>query len=119
MAISPPFMEIKSVSTKEIDSTPLLIYGFDNASFVDSIWLCNTTNKEIFVSMHRLIERNLVADTFPFVSFYVLSAYESKEILKGSVLNMEPGDLLYGYTSYSGDRFTSHVSGRVLTEVVV
>lgn len=119
MAVSAPFVEIKSTSTKDIDSTPLIIYGFDNASFIDSIWVCNTTNKEIFINIQRLIERDLVTSTTNFVNYYVLAPYESKEILKGSVLNMEPGDLLYGFTNFSGDRFDSHVSGRLVTEVVV
>lgn len=113
-----PYIVPKCVSTKDIDSTPLLIYGFDNSSFVDSIWLCNTTNKEIFITIQRLIERNLVTSTSNFANYYVMEPYESKEILKGSILNMEPGDLLYGFTSYSGDRFDSHVSSRLLTEVV-
>lgn len=119
MAVSAPFVVPKRTPTKQIDSTPLLVYGSDNRSFVDGIWVCNTNNKEIFVSFHTLDERNLVADNYQLLNNQLLSPYESKELLKGAVIFMEPGDLMYGYTSYSGDTFDCHVSYRDLTEVVI
>ena len=119
MAASPPFAVQKRTPTKQVDSTPLIVYGSDNGSFIDGILVCNTNNKEIFVSFHTLDERNLVADTHMVSNNQVLSPYETKELLKGATLFMEPGDLMYGYSSFSGDTFDCHISYRDLTEVVV
>ena len=119
MAVSPPFIVQKRTPTKQVESTPLLVYGANNGSFVDGIWVCNTNNKEIFVSFQTLDERNLEADTYQLINNQVLAPYESKELLKGAIIFMEPGDLMYGYSSFSGDTFDCHVSYRDLTEVVV
>lgn len=118
MATSRPFVTIRRTATKQIDSTPLLVYGSENSSFVDSIWVCNRNNKDIFVNFQTLDERNNEADDFQLMNSIVLTPYESKELLKGAIINMEPGDLMYGYTTYSGDRFDCHVSYRELNEIL-
>lgn len=118
MATSPPFTKVRRTATKQIDSTPLLVYGSDNASFVDSIWVCNKNDKNIFVNFTTLDERNNETNDFQLINSIVLTPYESKELLRGAIINMEPGDLMYGYTTYGGDTFDCHVSFRELLEVV-
>lgn len=123
MAVSPPFTKVKRTSTIQVDSTPLVVYGSDNASFIDSIFVCNTNDKEIFVSFKTLEEREhnnqLIVTNPQLYNFIPVGPYETKAIVPTDILNMEPGDLLYGYSSYSGDTFDCHVCYRELTEVVV
>ena len=102
----------------QIDSTPLLVYGSDNASFVDGIWVCNTNNKDIFVNFTTLDERNLVTTSAQLMNYVALKPYESKELLQGAIIIMEPGDLMYGYTTYDNDTFDCHVTYRELNEVL-
>jgi hypothetical protein len=118
MANNLPPARPRKVSTRQIDSTPQLIYGFDNASFVHSIFICNTTNKEIFVSLNTLEERGDNVISPQLYQNQVFAPYETRDLLKGSVLIMQPGDLVYANSSFSGDRFDSHVSSLELTEVI-
>jgi hypothetical protein len=117
MVATPPFTTVKRTATKQIGSTPLLVYGSDNASFIDGIWVCNTTNDEIFVNFSTLDERNLVAQDSQVMNMVVLNPYESKDLLKGAIIIMEPGDLMYGYTTDSAALFDCHISHRILNEV--
>lgn len=119
MAASPPFIKVKRTSTMQVDSTPLIVYGADNASFIDSILICNTNNKEIFVSFKTFEERNLITTNPQLYNFVPVAPYETKTIIPEDVVNMEPGDLLYGYSTFSGDTFDCHVNYRELTEVVI
>lgn len=123
MTISPPFVIIKRTSTIQVDSTPLIVYGFDNASWIDSILVCNTNDKQIFVSFKALQEREVDGQPITInpqiYNFVPVAPYETKTIIPEDVINMEPGDLLYGYSSYSGDTFDCHVNSRLSTEVVV
>lgn len=118
MAISPPFMKPKRTVTIQVDSTPLVVYGSDNASFIDSIFVCNTNNEQILVNFHTLQERNLEFTKSQLYNFVPIAPYETKTIVPQDVLIMEPGDILEGYSSSSGDTFDCHVNYRDLTEVV-
>lgn len=118
MAVSLPFTTVRCTITTDIDSTPLIVYGFDNASFIDTIWICNKNDKNIFVSFTKLVERNLEVISGQFANNIPFAPYESKEVLKGAVTYMQPGDLMYAYSSYSGDRFDCDIASRELNEIL-
>lgn len=112
-----PWVNFTSAIAVSVDSTPLIIYGAANNSIVDSIFICNTSGKEIFVNLYILTAgREVVESSFLEYNLQVLKDTKI-EILKGSVLIMQAGDILYGYSDFSGNTFDCIAPYRELLEV--
>jgi hypothetical protein len=94
--------------------------GSSHACIIDSIFVCNTTNRDIFVSVYTLTERLIdsvltAQNTFKFFK-RVVPALKTIELLEGAGFNMEQGDLLYAFSDQSSNLFDSNVSYRELRE---
>jgi len=78
---------------------------------VDSIFLTNLMQKDISVtlSFFRSGEYYILANDFS------IPPNSSVDILVGSTLTFQPGDLLYAASNYSNNTFNSFVSYRELT----
>jgi len=115
-----PWVDFFSSLTSSIDSTPLIVCGKEKTSIVDSIFVCNTTEQDIFVDVTILGERDSVATTVYRVKNHLLPKNGSAELISvnqvDSVLILQAGDLLYANSDFSGNTFDSIVSGRQLLE---
>jgi len=112
-----PWVNFNSSPTTAVDSTPLILFGAANNSIVDSIFVCNTSGREIFVNLYLLTERDPPTAINTFIEFNLQILKDQKiELIKGSVLNMQAGDLMYGYSDFSGNTFDCIVSYRQLLE---
>lgn len=111
-----PWVNCKSAIAVSVDSTPLIIYGAANASIFDTIFICNTSGREIFVNLYVLTAGRDVVES-PFLEYKLQVLKDTKiDILKGSILIMEPGDILYGYSDFSGNTFDCIAPYRQLLE---
>jgi hypothetical protein len=111
-----PWIVPFNVPSQGVDSTPLLVCGASITTFVDSIYVCNTTSNDIFVNFYTLCERSMVVTTTYRVNKFIVPRFASAEILTESCLTLQTGDLLYGFSDYSGNLFDCTVSGRQLLE---
>lgn len=94
--------------------------GSSHACIIDSIFICNTTNRDIFVYVKTLTERLIdsvltAQETFKFYR-RAIPALKTIELLEGAGFNMEQGDLLYAYSDQFNNLFDSNVSYRELRE---
>lgn len=110
-----PFVKFKIQPTNNINSSSVVIFGkaanTTLTSLVDSILLTNLTQNVIVVSL----------SFFRASKYYILAnqvsieAYGNVDVLVGSTLTFEPGDMLYASSNYSSNVFNSFVSYRELT----
>jgi hypothetical protein len=114
-----PWVSFNLAPTANIDSTPLLVFGSESNSIVDSIFVCNTTDQEIFVDITTLSERNLQPITTYIVRNFLLPGYGSAELIKESVINLEAGDIIYANSDFSGNLFDCMISYRQLLETKI
>ncbi len=117
MSLSAPFVNYRSTPTANINSTPAIIFGSELGCAISSIRVCNTGRNDILVTVTLLAERNLVADNYYLIKGQSVQPGTSVELILGSPINMEPGDILYGSADYSGDSFDCIVSYREFTEL--
>jgi len=120
-----PWVNFLSTPRPNINSTHVSIFGNNylgssHACIIDSIIICNTTNRDIFVSVYTLTERLIdsvltAQNTFKFFK-RVVPALKTIELLEGAGFNMEQGDLLYAFSDQSSNLFDSNVSYRELRE---
>jgi hypothetical protein len=111
-----PWVEFFQTPTPNIDSTPTIICGAQAASIVDSIRICNMTQKDIFVDIKCLAERNLVSITTYWFNKILVPKNGTIQLLLGDCETLENGDLLYASSDFSGNKFDCTVSGRKLLE---
>ena len=102
-----------TIPTKQISSTSLQLFKAKKFSIVDSIFVSNTTNQSMLLSIEFL--RNEMPSTFLFSNLSV-PANTTLELLKSSVLYLSPTNSLIGYSDYSTHYFDCHVSYRELLE---
>lgn len=117
-----PWVNFFSTPTASIDSTSTLIGGAISTSIIDSIYVCNTSDQDIFIDITILAERNLTPITTYRIKKFFLPKNESAELISpthnqvNSVLILETGDTLFGNSDFSGNTFDCVVSGRQLLE---
>ena len=120
-----PWVNFLSTPTVAISSTPQSIFGTNylgsnHACIIDSIFICNTSNQDIFIDIYtlteRLINNVLTAQTTYRFNKVLIVKKMTKELIGGAGFNMEQGDLLFAKSDFSGNRFDSAVSYRELRE---
>jgi hypothetical protein len=112
-----PWVNFNLTPTSGIDSTNTLVFGSPNHCIVDSIFVCNTTDQEIFIDVTVLAERVVDEPTTTYiVKNYLLRKSEGVELIKESVINMEAGDLMYAKSDFADNTFDCMVSHRQLLE---
>lgn len=112
-----PWVNFNLAPTSAIDSTPALVFGSDNNCIIDSIFVCNTTEQEIFIDITILSERIIDEPvTTYFVKNYLLQKSASAELVKESVINLQAGDLMYAKSDFSNNTFDCMISYRQLLE---
>lgn len=121
MAILPPFTNILMMPTYDIDSTPKLVFGSQYTCKLDSIWICNTGDTELFTDFNLLTERIVnnqpISKNGPFIPNQVLKPKGYIELLLGSVAHIVAGDLLYANSDNSSNLFNCFISYREFTEL--
>lgn len=120
-----PWVNFLSTLRTAIDSTPVSIFGdnylgSNHACIIDSIFICNTTNDDIFVYVYTLTERLIDSVLTPITTFkfykQIIPSFKTIEFLNGAGFNMEQGDLLFAYSDQFNHLFDSTVSYRELRE---
>jgi hypothetical protein len=102
-----------TLSTKQISSTPRQLFTAEHFSIVDSIFVANTTNKHLLLSIQFVSDETSLAFLF---SNITVPAYTTLEFLKSSVLYLSPTNSLVGYSDHSTHYFDCHVSYREILE---
>ena len=103
----------KTHGTGQISSTAVQLFTAKSFSVVDSIFVTNTTNQSMFLTIEFL--RDDTPSTFLF-NHTTLPAHTTIELLKSSVLYLAPTNSLIGYSDYSTHYFDCHVSYREIVE---
>jgi len=115
-----PFVNFKQHPTKEISSTPSLIFGSQFGCIIDGLIISNQTDSTILFSLYLLREEGEptpVPVEYPVVSNRTLAAKDSIDIFKECSFTMEPEDTLYAYSDYVDNLFNTFVSYRELNEL--
>jgi hypothetical protein len=114
-----PFVNFKMLPTKDISSTPMLIFGNDQYTcLLDRILLSNLTNNQINVTLY--IAREVVIGTetdFILANQVSIEANDRIDIIQNASLTLQPGDLLYAFSDFAANVFNAFVSYRELTEL--
>ena len=117
-----PFVNFRMKPTKEIGSTPTLIFGSQFGCMIDGLIVANQVDTQILFSLYLLREEGTPTPTeaveYPFVLNKPLTAKESIDWLEAKALFLQPGDTLYAYSDYNENLFNTFVSYRELTELV-
>ena len=114
-----PFVIFKQDPTKEIGSTPILIFGNDfYTCLLDGIELVNLTDSTIIVTLSMAREITVGVETdFTYRKQLVIQPYDSMDVQMQRAFTMEPGDLMYAFSDYSSNLFNAFVTYRILTEL--
>jgi hypothetical protein len=99
--------------TKQISSTSLQLLMANSPSIIDSIFVTNTTNQSMFLTIEFATVET--PSTFLFTNAS-LPAHTTIELLKSSVLYLAPTNSLIGYSDYSTHYFDCHISYREIVE---
>ena len=109
-----PFVDFKLYTTVQIGSTPTLIFGKPNTCRIDEVQITNTVSDNIFVDIYVLREDG----TTPFFRKHqAVAAYQALNLLKGSLIILEAGDLLYASSDFSGNLFDCLISYEMFLEL--
>ena len=116
---SSPWVNFKMTPTKEIGSTPTLIFGNDtHTCLMDGIVLANITDAVILVTLTVAREVTVGTETdFILGNQIPLQPNDRVDVLLNATLTLEAGDLLYASSDYSSNLFNTFVSYRELTEL--
>jgi hypothetical protein len=114
-----PFVNFKMLPTGPISSTPTLIFGNDqHTCLLDGILLSNLTGNTIQVTLILVREIEIGAETeFILADQVTINANDRVDILQSTTLTLQPGDLLYAQSEFSGNVFNAFISYRELTEL--
>lgn len=110
------FVEFKLRATANIDNSGAIVFQSEKACILDSIWLSNTTEENIFVDFKIIIERLVDNETQTIESSHtknrILEDFKNEELLKGSVLYMQANDIMYANSDFSSHVFDCNISYR-------
>lgn len=111
-----PWVNFLMSPARSIDSTPTLVFGSVYDSVIDSVFVCNTTDHDIYIDTYLLTERSLVAENNYIAQKLLLTRNASEDLIKLSSLQMQAGDLFYINSDFSGNTFDCLVSHREIRE---
>lgn len=111
-----PWVDFNRWNIAGIDSTPVLLFGSQAHCIVDSVYITNTSDREIFVDLTRLSEdEDEVQVTTYRRKRFLLKAYESAELID-STFFLKGGDTIFANSDSTGNLFDCSGSVRVLLE---
>jgi hypothetical protein len=119
-----PWVQFLITPTSSIDTTPTLIFGSTNTCIIDSIWVCNTSPVDIYVTIYIL---RVDVGNFYFRNNHLITSQSSQDLLNTSIINgvplyapstmiLQSTDILHAYTENPGSTFDCSVSYRQLLE---
>ena len=118
--MNPAFLSFKMHPTLGINSTPVLIFGAEVTSLIDSVILSSQVETPLIASLWiaREVETGFETD-FMLARHVPLVPFETLNFLMNTALTLERGDLLYAMSDYSDNLFNTFVSYRALKELGV
>ena len=111
-----PWVNFKLYPTSAVDSSPVLVFGTENAVMIDSMRLTNTCGSPLLADVFILREISSTGQIFYIARRFSLAAASALELLDGSVLYLESGDTLWGNSDFSGNTYDCLISYRQLLE---
>lgn len=119
-----PWVQFLITPTSSIEMTPTLIFGSENTCVIDSIWVCNTSPNDIYVTIYIL---RIDVGNFYFRNNHLIISQSSQDLLNTSIVNgiplyapstmiLQSTDILHAYTETPGSTFDCFVSHRQLLE---
>lgn len=111
--MSYPFITYKNQVT-QIGGTKELILGEDVPLILDGLWLLNVGDDRAEVTVDLLTERSGTIANTMLIKRYPLASYAKDDILRGSMMYLEAGDTLHGWTEFSGSTVQIIISYRQL-----
>ncbi len=111
-----PWVNFKLYPTSSVDSSPVLVFGTENAVMIDSLRLTNTSANPLLADVFILREVGSTGQNFYIAKQFSLPAASALELLDGSVLYLESGDTLWGNSDFSGNTYDCLISYRQLLE---
>lgn len=116
-----PWVIPKQHPTKNISSTPTLIFEAQVTSYIDGLFVANQVDNDILFSLYLLREEGEPTPTeaveYPLVLNKNLAAKESMDWIKDLAFVAEAGDLIFAYSDHNNNLFNTFVSYRKLTEL--
>ena len=107
-----PFVEFKSL-THDVGSMDTQVFGQETPCIVDSLWASSMATSDLLFNVF-LLKNSESAQRLPLIIKRPFKSYEAAELIKDSVLYVEPGDLIYAFTDFSGTRLALTISYRAL-----
>jgi hypothetical protein len=108
-----PWVNFLTEQVSNIGNTPTIIFpAISNAAILDSLLWTNKVDVSINVSAYILRGENQTS-----VPGAIIEPFGFVDRLENSTLYMEPGDILYAYSDFSGKLFDSLIAYRVLNEI--
>lgn len=119
-----PWVNFLPQNTSSIMNDPELIFGSVNTCIIDSIWICNTSTKDIFITIYKLV---IDVGNFYFRNNHLVNSQSSQDVLNTSIINSVPvyapstmilqsTELLHAYTTTAASTFDCVVSYRQLLQ---
>lgn len=116
-----PWVIPKQHPTKNISSTPTLIFEAQVTCYIDGLIVANQVDNDILFSLYLLREEGEPTPTeaveYPLILNKTLSAKESIDWFRDMAFVAEAGDLIFAYSDYTDNLFNTFVSYRKLTEL--
>lgn len=121
-SITYPFVNFLMKPTREIGSTPTLIFGNDQYTcIIEGLIVANQVNNQILFSLYLLREDDTVsppvAVEYMLTTNQPLEANQSMDWMQGKTFILQPGDTLFAYSDYSDNLFNTFVSYREFIEL--
>ena len=111
-----PWVEFKLETKADVSSSPSLLMGSALTVILDSIWVFNQGDQDLSLNVYILREIESKPVEVPLIRKKILKGHEYTDILKNGMMYLEAGDMLYGYTDFSGSKMTAATSYRILKE---
>jgi hypothetical protein len=113
----------KLFPTANINNTPTLVFGTEVYCRLDSIRIVNNSNNNILVDIKLLREISEVPRYFNIFNHANIDPYGCQDLLSidyGGLIYVEPGDILFGNSDFSKNKFDCLISYReVLNDTFV
>jgi hypothetical protein len=110
-----PWVNFLLNPVKAIDSTPLNIFSSPKYCIVDSIFVANTSERDIYIDITVTATRDDVEEDYTLFRKVKLPKNGRMQLMQ-SVIHMQSGDIIKASSDFSGNTFDCHVSYRELTE---
>lgn len=107
-----PFVDYKNYVVSGISNTSEVIFEEDFVSELDSVWITNTVEELINVTVYILKGSEITN-----IRYVKIEPLDSVDLLKGSIWTIDVGDILYAYSDFSTKLFNSFISYRLLNQL--